>query len=146
MELASARSCIVRGYILLADHAEAIGGKLYIMGGGWSQLSLGEPTADISVAGMVYVPWDSANRKMRMLLRLMDQDGHEVEIGGQSVGLNGQIEVGRPPGMTPGSDLEVPIAARFNSLPIEPGRYVFELSVGSHRIGEAKFEVHRYSA
>jgi len=132
----------VRGYILLADFAEAIGGKLYIQGGGWSQLHLGAPVADIYVAGMVYVPWDDANRRRRLLLQLIDQDGVEVTLDGQPVEMRGEFEVGRPPGMTPGTEIEFPISAKFAGLPLQPGRYKFQLTVGATHIGDANFEIH----
>lgn len=132
----------MRGYILLADFAEAIGGKLYIQGGGWSHLTLVTPLVDIYVAGMVYVPWDDANRRRRLLLQLIDQDGIEVHIDEQPVEMRGDFEVGRPPGMTPGTEIEFPISAKFAGMPLRPGRYKFQLTVGATHIGDASFEIH----
>lgn len=132
----------MRGYILLADFAEAIGGKLYIQGGGWSHVQLDAPLLDVYVAGMVFVPWDDANRRRRLLLQLFDADGAEVTFDGQPVEMRGEFEVGRPPGMTPGTEIEFPISAKFAGMPLQPGRYRFQLSVGAAHIGDANFEVH----
>lgn len=132
----------MRGYILLCDFAEAIGGKFYIMGGGWSRISSGNPAGlSAHVAAMIYVPWDDANRRRRLSLKLLTEDGHNVLIGDQPVEAQGDFEVGRPPGLAPGSELEFPAVFRFEGMPLAPGRYKFNLSVGAHEIGEAKFEV-----
>lgn len=90
---------------MLCDFAEQINGKLYIQGGGWSRLGAPEGSAfSIHVAAMVYVPWDDANRKRRILLQLFSEDGAEVEVGEPSkpVEMRGEFEVGRPPGIAPG--------------------------------------------
>ena len=41
--------------LLLADSAQVAEGKLYIIGGGWTVIGLGTPSA---VAVYVSVPWD----------------------------------------------------------------------------------------
>src|SRR3989304_5729195 len=49
--------------MLLADAAQAIGGKLYILGGGWS-VTGPHPTA-AAIAPQIEGPWDEANRPPR---------------------------------------------------------------------------------
>jgi hypothetical protein len=64
------------------------------------------------------------------VLELVSEDGVPVEIEGQSVRLEGEFEVGRPPGAAPGSYIDVPLAVNFGSLPLVPGRrYVWKFSI-----------------
>ena len=47
--------------ILLADSAQAINGKLYILGGGWSIADPGPVV--MALAMKIEVPWDQAKRQ-----------------------------------------------------------------------------------
>ena len=54
---------------------------------------------------------------------LVDADGGELRV-------EGTFEVGRPPGVRPGTPIDVPLAVNFGPLPLRPGtRYVWELSI-----------------
>jgi hypothetical protein len=64
--------------LLLADHGDAVGGKLYIHGGGWNVT--GPQLAPFAIAMLIEVPWDQTNTKHRVLLELLDADGIEVEV------------------------------------------------------------------
>jgi hypothetical protein len=122
----------MRVTMMLADHAQVADGKLFISGGGWSTCGPG-PTS-CSVAVIFHVPWQDTNAKAEFSLRLIDEDGHAVmqpgPNGPQPVGVSGQFEAGRPPGMTPGSEIGVPMT--FGSvLHVPPGRrftWVLEVS------------------
>ena len=46
---------------MLADSAQAVGGKLYILGGGWSRSAGAAPFA---IAAKIEVPWDEASRTL----------------------------------------------------------------------------------
>jgi hypothetical protein len=59
--------------LLLADHADAVGGKLYINGGGWNVT--GPQPVPFAIAMLIEVPWDQTNTKHRVLLELLDADG-----------------------------------------------------------------------
>ena len=56
--------------LLLADHADAVGGKLYINGGGWNVT--GPQPVPSGVAMLIEVPWDQTNTKHQVLLELLD--------------------------------------------------------------------------
>jgi hypothetical protein len=43
--------------------------------------------------------------------------------------IDGQLEVGRPPGHPKGASLSVPLALDLPPLPIPPGSYVWRLTV-----------------
>lgn len=117
--------------MLLADHAQAVEGKLYILGGGWNVMGIGTPSA---VAVYVHVSWDETNMQHRWRLELVDSDEQPVEVPGplgeQPIVLEGQFEVGRPPGAALGSEQGVAIAVNLGPLALVPGRrYVWRLSI-----------------
>lgn len=114
--------------LLLADAAQAVQGKLYILGGGWS--IIGPAPAPSAIALKIEVPWDLANRRHRFELTLLDSDGHAVTIGEQAVRIAGEFEAGRPAGLAPGTPLDVPLAISIAPLSLAPGsRYVWRLSI-----------------
>ncbi len=55
-------------YLLVADGADAVGGKLYLLGGGWDRLMVpqlpGPPAVPFAVALGINVPWNLTNRKI----------------------------------------------------------------------------------
>ena len=118
----------MRVTIMLADAAQECGGKLFILGGGWSVTGPEIPPS--AVAMKIDVPWDQANRPHHWRLELLTEDGVPFEIEGQPLRVEGEFEVGRPPGAAPGSFIDVPVAVNFGPFPLEPGRrYVWQLSI-----------------
>lgn len=118
--------------MMLADSAQVENGKLFILGGGWT--FTGPGPSPMAVAAVAEVPWDEANTRHKFTLMLLDEDGHGVELptptGMQSVMVEGEFEVGRPPGTPVGSDMNFPIAINFGALPLDPGRrYVWSLQI-----------------
>jgi len=59
--------------MLLADAAEAMNGKLYILGGGWS--ITGPQATPSAIAIKIDVPWDLANTPHTLRLDLLNEDG-----------------------------------------------------------------------
>ena len=50
---------------------------------------------------LIKIPWDRANHKIKLSLRLLDPDGHPIALPGidgnpTQIGHEGEIEVGRP--------------------------------------------------
>ena len=125
----------MRVTIMLADAAQENGGKLYILGGGWSVTGPDIPPS--ALAMKIDVPWDQANVRHTWVLELVSEDGVPVEIEGQAVRIEGEFEVGRPPGAAPGSYIDVPLAVNFGSLPLAPGRrYVWKLGIDGEENGD----------
>ena len=117
--------------MLLADSVQAVGGKLYILGGGWS---ITGPPAQFGIAILIEIPWDQTNQKHPWKLELLDSDGAAVLVqtpsGEQPLVFQGELEVGRPPGLKPGTPIAVPLAVNLAPLPLEPGsRYEWRLSI-----------------
>jgi hypothetical protein len=120
--------------MLLADSAQVSENKLYILGGGWDLTGPG-PTPS-AVAMLIQVPWDQTNRRHRWRLELVDSDGQSVVLATpmgneEPVQVTGEFEVGRPPGIPPGTPIHVPVAFTIGALPLEPGhRYEWRLTIG----------------
>lgn len=114
--------------MLLADAAQQVGGKLYILGGGWS--TTGSPTAPMAVAIKIEVPWDRTNVSHDWRLALVDADGRPVQTSDdRAVEVSGQLEVGRPAGLPDGTPLDAPLVVSFGSMPLSPGRYEWRLEI-----------------
>jgi len=118
--------------MLLGDAAQAVSGKLYILGGGWSIIGP-EPT-QMAIAIKVEVPWTEANQRHTLQLVLVDEDGHPVGFptpaGTQTVELSLDFGVDRPPGLKPGTPLDVPLAINLSPFPLAPDRrYVWRCSI-----------------
>jgi hypothetical protein len=133
----------VEADLLLCDHAEAVNGKLYINGGGWSLLfAPGVPIA-IYLAILVTVEWHETNVKHQLVAELRTVDGEFVENGDppQPVRIGAELEMGRPPGIKPGTQLNAPIALGFGGLALAEGGYVWHLKLGEQELARRPFQV-----
>lgn len=121
----------MRVTVLLADSASAVEGKLYILGGGWTHIPLGIPMA---LAIKVDVPWDQANRQHQLRIELVDTDGQPLPIAkDQPLIIEVPWEIGRPPGLAPGSPLPSVFAFNFGPLPLQPNtRYLWRITINGH--------------
>lgn len=129
---------------ILCDWAEVVNGKLYIMGAGWMKVVANQPVP-MAVAVMVQVPWTEANRQHSIALALTTEDGQPVtpavpDPPEQPIRLEGKFEVGRPPGSREGAPLPAAFAFRLSALPLNPGRYVFDLYIDGTKTATASFE------
>lgn len=118
--------------LLLADWAEVLNGKLYVMGGGWTET--GPAPAPSALATIIEVSWDETNREHTAKFQLVDSDDQPVMIpvptGPQRVEVTAKFDVGRPPGSLPGSSFNVPMAMILGPLPLPPGKvYVWRCSI-----------------
>lgn len=92
----------------LADAAEAINGKLYVMGGGFDTMiaPAGFPhQVRVSLAAILRVPWDHTNRRLPLKAYIETTDGEEV-----AGILEGEAEAGRPAGVARGGDVVMAFA------------------------------------
>jgi hypothetical protein len=96
-------------FLMLADRAEAINGKLYMVGGGFDRVGVpafpGSANYDIALAFMV--EYNETNQPHDFSLTVQDEDNNVV-LGP----IGGRLEVGRPPGMVAGQDQRVIIVFR----------------------------------
>lgn len=117
---------------MLCDSAQSIGGKLYVLGGGVNIFERPpHPLAlALSVAVRLSVPWDLANHRLAITVRLLDVDGQVVTLGSGPVEARGQTEALRGPGLPHGFPLMSAFVLPLALPGLEPGHYVFELKVG----------------
>ena len=114
-------------FLILADFAEVVNGKLYVMGGGWDRKLHSSQTAGLEfgfAAGML-VPWTLANEEHRFSIGIEDADGNVL---GKPV--EGGLKVGRPIQSVAGQAFRALIAGRLQGPSLEPGTYAIRLSVG----------------
>jgi hypothetical protein len=118
--------------MMLADHVAQAEGKLYIAGGGWTLTGPG--AAPSAIAVLIGVPWTLANTKIAFKLALVQQDGEPVQqvgpVGQAPVEIAGELEVGRPAGVKPGTPLDVPLAINVPPLALASGqRFTWNLTL-----------------
>lgn len=118
--------------MMLADSAQAVNGKLYILGGGWS--IVGPKPRPMAIVMKIEVPWDQANIEQRFRLRLIDQDARPVmvstEKGERPVEISGTFTTGRAAHLPYGKPVGVPLAINHPPIKLEPGgSYVWELYI-----------------
>ena len=121
-------------HLMLADAAQAVNGKLYILGGGWSRIIAGAPFA---VALKVEVPYSQASDRHEWKLSLADADGSPVLVPMQQDSEPEPLVVGAsfctgiPPGVTPGTPLDYVATWSFGpGLPLAPSsryQWTFEI-------------------
>jgi hypothetical protein len=116
--------------MMLADHAQAVGGKLWISGGGWS--ITGPAPCPFAIAIDIKVPWHGINTDHGVKLELMDADGQPVEVetpeGARPIRLEGSFKVTPGPDARPGTPIDFPLAFNLPPQPIPPGgRYEWRL-------------------
>lgn len=113
---------------LLADAAVSSNGKLYVHGGGWNLLVMGQfPAAHPSMAIAVLLSADDSEAPGtgEFRVQLVDSDGNEVA----GVGASGVVAIGHSPLHKPGLRSLLPLAVTFNEVRFEtPGEYEFRLS------------------
>ncbi len=131
----------VEATMLLCDAAESIGGKLYILGGGWSQIYTPNAPTNMALAVKLSIPWNRANELINIRALLLTEDGKPVDLGAGPLIAGGDIEVGRPPGLQRGTPLDAPFVLNFAGLALQPGGYVWQLEVDEEVKARAPFQV-----
>lgn len=127
--------------MLLCDYADEAGGKLYIMGGGWSRLLRPNIPTQMGLAIKIEVPWDQTNMPHKVSIRLLSEDGHVVSLNDQPVQVEANLEVGRPPGLRRGTALDAPLAINFPGVALAPGAYAWDLTIDDEPVTRASFSV-----
>ena len=126
--------------VLLCDWAEAVNGKLYIMGGGWTRAVAGQPIV-LALAVKLGVPWEDANKRIPIRVSLLTEDGQPVKVGDRTVEIDGEMEVGRPAGLKRGSLLDAVVVFRIPGLQLDKGGYSWRLKVGGKDFPGIAFDV-----
>lgn len=117
--------------LCLANHVEAVNGLLYMVGGGWTDHHRpanqpnGQPTiSHIGIAVMVRVPWNETNRPHRFQVEIQDLDGNSF------MKVEGDLNMGRPPQISPGATQHACIAINGDTVFQRTGGYVLRATIG----------------
>src|SRR5690242_16854757 len=104
-------------FLIIADRAEAINGKLYMMGGAWDQNGIANPAQPIafSVALGINIPWNATNERHALRLVVQDADGATLAE------LQGEFVAGRPPHLSAGTVQRVLFSTNVGVVIPRPG-------------------------
>ena len=107
-------------FLLTADFAEVVQGKVYVMGAGWDKFAPPAYPAvmRIGLAAGIRVPYLESNVPHHLSLTLRSGDGADL------FKIEGDLETGRPPGPR-GESVLVPLAV--NAQVDVPGPQLMEL-------------------
>ncbi|MHB8660043.1 MAG: DUF6941 family protein [Solirubrobacteraceae bacterium] len=127
-------------YMFLADGADAVGGKLYVLGGGWDRIMVpnlpGNSIKPFALGLGITVPYTHTNRKFTLTVELIDADG--TQIGDV---LRADLETGRPPGLTAGTSQNTPLGITANPAFPSAGRFEFVAQIDGQIKNTVSFEV-----
>jgi Family of unknown function (DUF6941) len=96
-------------FVMLAEFARVLEGKLYLMGGGADRLQVPGPdhATTLAIVIGIEIPWSAAGRSFDVEVRLIDEDNRELDTISGSYTLN----VGpHAHGLKPGQSMAVHIA------------------------------------
>ncbi len=125
-------------WLILADAAQIVGGKLYLMGGGWDVLTVNRAlpiTQHVALAASYSIPWNETNQQFSVEVVIVSDDGKEIGK------ITGMVEVGRPAGTPPGSEQRAQISAELNLEFAAPGSFAIISSVGGFEDMRTAFRV-----
>ena len=130
-------------WLILADSAQVLGNKLYLLGGGWDLLTVNrEFPVDqrCAVALSVRVPWNETNQKHTFELEVA---GEEPATEGPKslLKVGGQFEVGRPPGIPQGQEQRIQFAMDMNLRLEGPGTKVVVARIEGQEMRRIHFNV-----
>jgi hypothetical protein len=125
-------------WLILADAAQIVGGKLYLLGGGWDVLTVSTdfPVAQrCAVAASFTIPWNETNQRHNVEIAIASEDGTEIAK------ISGQLEVGRPAGTPLGTDQRAQFAAELGLEFKEPGSFAIIARVEGQDEARTTFRV-----
>jgi hypothetical protein len=121
-------------FLILADRAEAVNGKLYLMGGAWDRYYVQDfkQPVPFSLAIGVRVPWNATNQRYDLQISVENLDSQ----GPPPLNLQVQLVTGRPPELPVGDSQMVVLAIPAVGV-IFPGPSTYQavaaLSTGDRR-------------
>lgn len=135
---------MIRASILLADFAETdSGGKVHILGAGWSVT--GPQPAPHAVVVLIQIPPDRVGQPIPFTLRLTDRVGQVVEVQGpagmQRMEIAGQVDSQEPEGWDHATDISAAVSANV-ILPLQAGQsYTWSIEVDGKDLASTDFQV-----
>jgi len=134
----------IQATMLLCDAAESIGGKLFILGGGWSHLHDRQPKA-MALAVKLDVPDGLSESRLPVEARFVTEAGEPVgDQQDKAISFKGEIALARRPGQAQeGRPLSTVFAlnVHFHGVELEPDAYAWELRINEDLVARATFRV-----
>jgi hypothetical protein len=123
--------------LLLADSAQAVDGKLYVLGGAWNMLRFPAFPASIMVGiGVaIDVDWTETNQRHHLDVHFEDADGQPMDPR-----IGADFEAGRPPGAIAGAELRIVLAVNGPLAVPAPGQYAAVASIGGVELARSRFQ------
>jgi hypothetical protein len=125
-------------WLMLADSAEVVNNKLYVLGGGWDSITVksGFPvTHPCAVATAFSVPWNETNQPRNVEIEILTEDGQSrAKIGAK-------VEAGRPTGLPQGQSQRVQFAVRFQLKLEGPGGHVIIARIEGEERRQVPFNI-----
>lgn len=128
--------------LILANHAEAINGLLYLSGGGWTDVHRQiqgdiKPSNHFGIGLSIRVPWHETNENHRFALDVQNEDATQVLVHAE-----GDVNVGRPPQLHRGSIQHAVLAINVDITFPKPGGYQVIATVDGKSTATWPFRVH----
>ena len=123
-------------FLFVADRAEVVGGKLYVMGGAWEQTAVHDfdLPIQVSLAVSVQVPWHATNQQHQLAITVEDADARVL------ASIPTTFVVGRPPHLEAGSSQRVVLAMPQVGLKLpSAGTYVIGASINGQELRRTTF-------
>ncbi len=124
--------------LLLADSAQEVNGKLYMLGGAWSVLNVGGgfPTTHMIGIGVALdIGWNETNQRFHVEITVEDADGGTFPEPRIEV----DFEAGRPPGHPIGADQRVVFAVNGPFAIPQAGAYSIVLRCDGEELARSRF-------
>jgi len=130
-------------FLILADRAEAVNGKLYMLGGAWDQLNVVDfnQPIQISLALGVLVPWTETNEEQQLEIYIETEDGRRLEPD-----IRASLNVGRPPNAIKGQSFRSIVAVNGQWLLPGAGAYRVVATLGNGESKKAALYAHPLGA
>jgi hypothetical protein len=115
-------------YALLADAAQAVGGKVYVLGGGWNLFRAPNFPAPVQLAIAIGLGFTAEEVGIQFPLNVAIADDNGVPVVPE---MKGQVETGQPaPDVPKTASVKIPVAINISlSLP-HPGSYGIVVTAG----------------
>ena len=123
--------------LLLADSAQAVDGKLYVLGGAWNMLRFPEFPASlmVGIAVAIDVEWAETNQRHHLDIHFEDARGTAMDPR-----IGADFEAGRPAGAMADAELRIVMAVNGPVAIPAPGEYAAVASIGGQELARSRFQ------
>jgi len=127
-------------WLILADGAQVVNGKLYLLGGGRDAVTVATDRFPAqhrcALAAAFRVPWNETNQPNNIEIEIVLEDGQE-----SLVKIAGPVEVGRPAGLPRGQDQRAQLVVELELSFPKPGTYTVIGRVEGQELKRVPFTV-----